>query len=190
MRRREVGGGRRGRRGVVGSCWGVVQGCWVSSTSGPHLQVTTVVVAMKVRNISTSPPQSVNSSIPSRGDRVRGNRVVELGPDHRDRFRVLLQLANPHCLVVVHFDESPKLLRALWISLWPVCSFQRSAKKERRVAPALMVPLVHVFVSVFTELPRPRTATFADPSISISECRSAFAAPKIQVRLAHTCSFS
>ena len=86
--------------------------CQSSSRSGGPQLSSTLVVSMKVRNTPSSPLEHLNSST-LRGAPCLENLPVECGPDRFDRFRVLLQFADPHDLVVVHLDGPPWFIRYL-----------------------------------------------------------------------------
>ena len=66
------------------------------------------VESKKVRNIPASPARNVSSPT-LLGRSHSGKSPCELWPDHLDRFHLLLQFANLCRLVVLYFDEPPKL---------------------------------------------------------------------------------
>ena len=61
--------------------------------------------AGKERNVPSSSALSVSSSTPSRTAAFWHISVAELGLDHFDRLRFLVQIANLHRHVVVHLDK-------------------------------------------------------------------------------------
>ena len=77
---------------------------WLPST-GPHI----CGVDGAQRTCLSFPKRQLVHPLPD--DRVLENLLVELGPDHLDRLRVLLQVADLHRLTAVHFDEPPQIIR-------------------------------------------------------------------------------
>ena len=67
-----------------------------------ELLAFTLAALVKERCIPSSSARSGNSSSDGR---IREDRSVELGPDHFDYFRVLLQVADLCRLVAIHLDD-------------------------------------------------------------------------------------